>query len=321
MLVYPEHIFTPFTSNYIEEKNILFLCFKKKISEDTRYIISNFLLTYNTGLSKYKITKKYTINNIEYKFKHSYNHPIYCVLRLLSKYNISLTNNNIIFNQILKNLNNIPNNKISNLDIFFSYLINKNKKIITYINNPTTIIELLKFIDKYICKLNYSSKFILYYYYDDYITNYQIHKGTCDSEFIINNNNTFEDLLLDNLGKYVRENNFFIKKLINTNYEFFYFEINRFYLNNIYEINYNEQIILIPKILNLQPFICYKNKHARLELICVILYHYRIKQYSIIIKDKDDFYHFLNNKIYLIDDEYFLNIISKYANILFYKKI
>jgi hypothetical protein len=327
MMLYPEYIPPILTNNYIEEKNIISLCLNKILKyKDIRDIISNFLLTFSTGLSKYDITKQYTINNIKYKFNHSLNHPIYCVLRLLSKYKIT-SNNNIEFNEILKNIDNIPNNKETELDICFNYLINKNKKILNYIVKPTSLSLILDFINDNICKLKLSLKFILYSYnYNNALNNNAYNKSICEPNIELDNKYiTFEDLLINNLGKIINNNNnYYHKKIINTSNNIIYFELNRFefnFTNNRLKESLNDSIILIPKILNLPPFICYKNKHIKLELISVILYHIDIKQYSIIIKDNNDYIHIFNNKFILIDNEYFYNIIAKYAIILFYKKI
>ena len=319
MLSYPEYTVPKFTESYVEEKNIISLCLNNIIIyKDIRNIISSYLLNYSTGLSKF-IIEEYTINNINYKFKHSINHPIYCILRLLSKYNFT-TNTNVEFNQILTNINNTPNYKNIELDICFNYLINKNKKILTYIKKPTSISGLLHFINIYISKLNLSSNFITYSYSKN--NNYIFNKSICspcieiDTNFI-----TLEDLLINTLGKYIKDNNSYDKRLIDTSNDIIYFELNRFNLNENCGIGYNTSILLISKILNLPPFLFYKNKHFKLELLCIILYHINVKQYSIIIKDNNDYFHFFNNKIILVNDSYFYDIISKYSNILFYKKI
>ena len=319
MLSYPEYKVPKFTESYIEEKNIISLCLNNIIIyKDIRNIISSYLLNYSTGLSKF-IIEEYTINNINYKFKHSINHPIYCILRLLSKYNFT-TNTNVEFNQILTNINNTVNYKNIELDICFNYLINKNKKILNHIKKPTSINDLLDFINIHISKLNLSSKFITYSYIEN--NNYIFNKSICPAYIEIDNNFiTLEDLLINKLGKYIKSGNNYYKSLINTSNDVIYFELNRFTFNNNFTLGYDTSILSIPKILNLPPFIFYKNIHIKLELLCVILYHINIKQYSIIIKDNNDYFHIFNNKIILVDDFYFYDIISKYSNILFYKKI
>ena len=169
---------------------------------------------------------------------------------------------------------------------------------------------MLNYINKYICKLNISYK-LSNYSYSSFPT-YIYRK--IQIPFIISVNNlhrNLEDLLIHELGKFIKNSkNNYIKKVINTDKDIIYIELDKFIENKL----------IIPKYLYLPPFIFHKSNNIKLELISIILYDINIEQYSIMIKIENIFYHFINNEIIFVNNNYFFDITSNYANILFYKK-
>ncbi len=90
------------------------------------------------------------------------------------------------------------------------------------------------------------------------------------------------------------------------------FEINRLNINN--EINFNN--VIVPIILDLPDFVFYNKNKQIYQLIGAILFD-KENGYTLVMKIKNNYYHFFNNKIIEINNEYYNNI-NKYCIRLFY---
>jgi len=276
-MLFNEYKISIYDDKYINEKNILSLCFNKKINNNCISIIKLFLLKYKLGLAIYNI--KDILNHPILLPKSNYiiniiNHPILYILKILPKYNLIEKSENI-FNKLLYDINNVSLNNLINLNNILDYLFDKK------INLNYSIYYLLDYINKYITNINISLNSIELVY-NKYNNKYYLNRSFCENVIELNDNkNNLYDLILNNYGKYNKiDDNIFIKKLLINDNDVIYFYIDRLISDK------NE--LIIPKILDLPPFVFNNELNIKFKLITIFIYHDNIKQYSIIIEDNNN---------------------------------
>ena len=310
------------TQEYISNKNILTLCYSKILNKHIIYLIKLYLIKYEHGSALFE-NKPYIINNIKYH-ENLGGHPFPCIIRFMSKYNY-FNNNNIIFNKILNNINNISNHKKIDLAECINFLIltTINIRKLNISCGPCDILNMIvPYIDNnsncynsmilYECNNNNETKVFnnLYIIFDEYQNNL---------EKILIKNSHYNNLNINNENP-----NTYTKKLI-MNSNIITFHIDRTYLDNIYGICFSKYKLIIPKILDLPIFVFHNNEKKKYILVGVILYdriYDGVHGYSIVIRENDNkYYHYLFNKIYIIDNIFFEQKINYNATHLFYKQI
>ena len=100
-------------------------------------------------------------------------------------------------------------------------------------------------------------------------------------------------------------------------------QIKRFNINyaNNFSLIFDKTILNIPYILDLPDFVFYLEDKHIYELIAVIIYDYNIKQYSIIIKENNNYFHYLYDHIIKTDNKYFYEKTVNNAIALIYRYI
>lgn len=312
------------TKEYISSKNILILCYSKKLTKDIIFLIKSYLIEYKHGFALFK-NKQYIFNNIRCH-ENLGGHPFPCIIRFMSKYNY-FNNSNSEFNKILDNINNVPNHKKIDLTECIHFLKSNNINIRS-LNIPCCPNDILDMIVPYIdnnTNNNYKSMIL-------YICDYNDETIQFDYLYIIYNTqqNNLEQLLIENshynnnLNIYNLNSNIYIKKLI-TNNNILTFYIDRTYSDNINGISFTNFKLVIPKILDLPAFVFHNNDKKKYILVGVILFDniYNNKLgYSIVIrKNNNKYYHYSFNNIYIIDNDFFEQKINYNATNLFYKQI
>jgi hypothetical protein len=303
--------------------NTLSLCLNNKLCNELIKKINEYLFEYEIGFAFFN-NKKYLINNkliyynlinknIEYLFNKNYyinmdTNPLEIIIRIYSEYLYCTSNEK--YNKCMNIIKNTPNcTKIDLIEIL-SFLKKKNNNINYLLNNASLLPILLSEINKYI-GITYNTSITFIYnttYTTSYINKYYVIKSN------YNNNETLENIIIKNNNN---NNilNYYYQKILLLNNNIILFEINRNTINN--------NKIIIPKILNLPNYIFYKCKKNIYNLIAVILCKYinNIKYYSLIIKlnNTNNYYHFFNDSIILVNDDYLDFQLSNYSTYIFYK--
>jgi len=320
-----------YTNEFKKSKNIL-----EKIS--IKYylsieIINNILMyfdKYDSGFALFdeRIYNSLALSNYiiyDIKDKSNLGHPLNTIILLLCELNIKSNNEyiNLIFNNI-KLTKNKYKIDLSSLLIYME--INISDIITKNIINSSDYEELLYIFDKYLLEFNIFINKTLYYKVCTCINCNSSNKilSLFSSDFIIkpSTNNICDNII--SLCKYYKTYtkcslckyyNKFEKLIIMPN-KFLNIKIDRFLIeNNIVKLNQN--FIEISNILIFPSDICNNNSENIYKLNFVIFYFNN--DYSIAIYKKNEWFHFLNNKIYQISYQYLENNSNK-IHFLFYIK-
>jgi hypothetical protein len=304
-----------YTQEYNESKNVLALCFHKYCTT----IIDPYLREYNLGYATFE-DKRYFINN---KFVHYCSgisgHPFELIIKFLSIY--GKNSNSQKFNDILTDIYNTPKKQYINLSECLMFFSNNNY-IMDELKQPTDFFEL------FILIINNSYAGIIGMINKLYtsIKNRKYSRKTLSIVRPTYNIDNLSDYIIAQ-SNYIKncsvnvDNTFYSKELI-INSKIILIKIERVTIDLITgEIDFLNDKFCIPKILDL-PFFCfYKNEKFNYELIGVIIYDITRRKYSIIIKQDNDFFHYLSDKIIKVDDAYFNDVIYHYAYGIIYKQI
>ena len=323
-----------FTDSYIESKNVLSLCLEKHLSfgsNITNYI-NNFLKEYASGFALFKYKEyviKYTKNNIKKSkiIEKIDGHPFEVLIRILSKFRKNTSNET--FNQILKNINNIPNYQQIDLMECINFIVKKSNRMVKDLIQLSDFSFWLYLINEDIAKLNInrSCKTI------SYIQN-------TNGKYIQKNEISYKiyyiDGKLDTLEEYIiKRSRLTAYKKYNTqviisyeqhliiNDDIIYLDLTRyaitFTMDNPVNFIYNK--LRIPYILDLPDSVFENNEKYLYELISVILFDNIEKKYSSIIKEGDKYYHYLYEEIIECNEQYFYEKTADNAIGLFYRKL
>ena len=296
-------------------------------------------MEYATGYASFN--KKFTINNKEYNFRIG--HSIEYILRLLSKFPFIMKSVNE-FSNIIRNINFVPNIQIIDLTTIYNMLINKNcikNYIVKHIINAGDFQILLSFINEYICKL-YLGYCVNEYYKKIENELVKYHEKKSYITFYIKNMkyDNIEDIIINECGKYIKmlvdeylldtninewrcEKQIRYEKILLNPQELIYIELTRL---DILDRDICKNKIIINKIIYLPPFVFNNNTEFHIyELIAIILYSLDDDNYylfSLIIKENNNkFYHYMKDKIYIINDDDFNKLIACNSFYVFYKKL
>lgn len=273
-------------SNYykhnIDALNILYLCFKN-IDIFIKNNIYNYLYLENTDFAL---------------FEQNDEQPLEPLIRFLSKY--CKNTNSIKFNKILRDIHNVPNSNTIKLDKCIKFLKKKFRfeimdleELLNNINDKCAFLNINLSIVKY-----YDNNILFLNSLKDYVL------SPIDTEIHL-------EYLIIKKSRYNLINNSYEKYLFNYN-KILTFEINR--LDNYDNLNFNS--IIIPIMLDLPDFVFYNKYKQKYILIGAILLDEEYG-YTLIMKIKYNYYHFVNNKIIELDYNYY-NILNKHCIRLFY---
>lgn len=320
-----------FTEEYINSKNIIKLCFNKKLYDNN--ILNNILTyinKYATGFALFDdVFYKTSLNK---KLHHNKGgHPFELILRILCELKDIINSKNNIFNEFIKNIHNTYNYNKININGCLLYINNKFPRIVRhFLSKPADFSELLYVIDQYILKNKLNKLTSTYTKTVVCNCNYKI-----DSDLIIATNDIYPlNISLLNLIK--KESNFievndtiikcnkcgsndiYYKQIINCK-KIINFNFRRFSLNKNWKVEILSYPIDFSETLKLPFFVCDNNKLTIYNLKFIICYIDR--QYSIIIKKDYLWFHYhkdyiievtfnyiLENSIYITGLIYILNI-------------
>jgi hypothetical protein len=305
------------TEEYINSKNIIKLCFNKKLYDNN---ILNNILTY---INKYA-TGFALFDDIFYKtssnkklYHNEGGHPFELILRILYELKDIINSKNNIFNEFIKHIHNTYNYNKININECLLYINNKFPRIIKeYLSKPADFIELLYVIDQYIYK-NKINKLTSTYTKTVVCNNCN---NKLDSELIIATNDIYplnisllhfikkESNFIEcnnSMGRCnkCRSNDIYYKKIINCK-KIINFNFKRVDFNKNGKVEILSYPIDISETLTLPFFVCDTNKLTIYNLKFIICYI--DDQYSIIIKKDCLWYHYHKDYIIKVTFNYIL---------------
>ena len=319
-----------FTTEYYDAKNILSLCYDKyfAIGKDVIKYIKQYLKSYAFGFAHFNYTK-YTLiciknNNTKLITRNEFiGHPFEVLIKILSKFNNSITNDSN-FNKILQDINNTLNYTKIHLMECLKYIINKDYTLIHELFNPSDFSQLYSLINTRIANININrntKRRICIKKNNKYVTTNYI---GCLWYYLNNNLKTLEEYIIENsiyhsVKKYDTNKHLYYEKQLIINSNIILLEILRFEYNNKSVLMKNK--VKIPYILDLPEDVFENEIKQNYELYAVVIYDDYDKTYSCIIKENNKYYHYLYNIIIECDDNYFNKVTISNAINIFYKLI
>ena len=312
------------TKSYIESKNVLFLCFGKRLKDDIIRDISSYLFEYSTGfaLFEYKDYKlDYKRNNIRRHIIRGkfIGHPLEIIIKILSKFGKDTTNKE--FNEILEKIDRVPNYQKIDLMECLTFIIKQNTRLIGDIIQSSDFHILYCLINQYVGEIQISKRCMIIRYikvrdreekYHKLLNIYLNKKIIKLEDYIVKNSQ------LTHIEDYITKKTLCYEKQLMINHNIIQFEISRFGFDNLF---HNDKVI-IPYILDLPNSVFVNNEKKVYELISVVIFDNIKKKYSCIIKEDDNqYYHYLYDRILKIDDNYFYDKTSSNAIGLFYRML
>lgn len=314
---------TLYTRQYYESQNVFKLCLDKY--NLNKYEINAFIKEYNLGYATFEQTKYLDENRqIMHNCSGICGHPFESIIKFLSIY--GKNSNCTIFNDILLNIYDTPTNNNINLKDCLIYF-NKQDEIKEMLkkNHADFDILFLKIYHKlYQDKINVSNMYItctrnLKHNQKSIFNIYLENKYDNLTDYLINKSN-YNKIIFAN-PEFANTNEHYYEKTLIINTDIIYMTIGRLWIDSHGEKIYKNDKMIIPKKLKLPYFCFYDNIVQNYELIGIVMCDFQKKNYSIIINQNNNYFHYLNEGILQVDDDYFNTIIATEAWGVFYKAI